>query len=231
MTLILGIETSSSESGVALCRDGSAAGEVEFRHEMSLLTQLSSRIEELLSSSGVTMSDLGGVGVSAGPGSFTGLRIGLSTAKAIAYALSVPIVGLNTLEVLARSVTPAERIVCPMIGWRRETVFCAAYEALADAELKAVVEPRARPASEFLEEVAAFDWETPVVFVGDAAEGSREEIAAAIASPSFAGEALGRPKARVVAQMAHEVLVKRPEGDDICVLAPKYLQKTYVGTD
>lgn len=231
MTLILGIETSSAESGVALCRDGSPLAELEFGHELSLLTQLPSRIEELLSSCGAATSDISGVGVSTGPGSFTGLRIGLSTAKAIAYALTTPIVGLGTLEVLARNVAPEGRLVCPMISWRKEMVFCAAYKPSADGELEAVLEPWARLAPEFLEELVAFDWETPVIFVGDAAEAGREEIAEAIPSAAFAGRALSRAKASVVAQRAHQVLGQRPDGDDIATLAPKYLQKTYVGTD
>jgi tRNA threonylcarbamoyladenosine biosynthesis protein TsaB len=228
MTLVLGLETSSSESGVALCSDGSLLAEVEFRHEMSLLTQLPARIDELLHAGGAAMSDLGGVGVSSGPGSFTGLRIGVSAAKGIAYTLGIPIVGISTLEALARNASTSGMIVCPVIAWRKDTVFCAAYVGSA---FEAVVPPGRREIAVFLAEIEALGAAAATLFLGSGAELHRAAIAPTFGADAIADASSGRPRARVVAQMAHEILAGRPKGDDIALLAPNYMQKTYVGTD
>jgi tRNA threonylcarbamoyladenosine biosynthesis protein TsaB len=258
--LVLGIETTSSFSGVALNRDGTPVGEIEFHHEMSLLRELTPRIDELLSEHSLELNGIEGLGVSIGPGSFTGLRIGLATAKSIAYSLGVPIVGLNTLEILARNVAAPADLVCPMIAWRRDLVFCAAYALEHGApgteqgagstehgapgtghgarsmehrarSLEVVLQPGARTVPQLVAELRIAHQEPERVFLGSGALVYRDEISAAFAAALFADGDDNRPRARVVAQVACETLLRSPRGDDLSTLAPNYLSKTYVGTD
>ncbi len=139
MALILNIETSADICSAALGREGEVmawmAGEGERDHSR-VLTLL---IGRLLREQGVTAKDLDAVAVSEGPGSYTGLRIGVSTAKGMAYALGIPLVAVPTLDALARSVVDTlsssmaeslgeDGLLSPMIDARRMEVYSALYD-------------------------------------------------------------------------------------------------------
>ncbi len=138
MALILNIETSADVCSVALGRDSMPADLLtgtEERDHSRILTLL---IEEILKKNLLTMSDLEAVAVSEGPGSYTGLRIGVSTAKGIAYALRIPLLAVSTLESMAASVAAGmapglrdrlgdQGLLCPMIDARRMEVYSAFY--------------------------------------------------------------------------------------------------------
>lgn len=101
--MYLGIETSSAVSSVALMDTTKLVGELTVQAGLTHSEQLVPHIELLMQQSGVAKSDIEGIAVSIGPGSFTGLRIGLGTAKALAYAWQVPLLGVMTMDVLAHN--------------------------------------------------------------------------------------------------------------------------------
>jgi tRNA threonylcarbamoyladenosine biosynthesis protein TsaB len=138
MPLILAIETATKLCSVAVARDGRvlALREVESqRHEHA--EKVNVFIAEVLAEAGLSLKDLDAVAVGIGPGSYTGLRIGLSAAKGLCYALEVPLIGLSTLGTLARSAIDAAKIpvamVQPMIDARRMEVFTGTYDPAGHA--------------------------------------------------------------------------------------------------
>ncbi|MFO7946885.1 MAG: tRNA (adenosine(37)-N6)-threonylcarbamoyltransferase complex dimerization subunit type 1 TsaB [Armatimonadota bacterium] len=120
---LLGIETSDVQSSVALYEEGRLRAEDIFYSRMVLCDQLARRINALLDGD----FTLDGIAVSIGPGSFTGLRIGVTTAKALGHSLQVPVAGVNTQHVLAAGCGPAVAPVAVVQRARRGYVYCGIY--------------------------------------------------------------------------------------------------------
>lgn len=127
MSTILSIDSATSSGSVALHEDGKMIGIQQYNIDKSHSSLLHVIIEQLIQNCGITMSDLDAIAVSAGPGSYTGLRIGVSTAKGLCFALEKPLIAINTLEAMAFQVAkiiPQQMIFCPMIDARRLEVYC-----------------------------------------------------------------------------------------------------------
>lgn len=125
--VILGIETSTKTSSVAL-RDGE-----KIRDEISLQLGLSHServiplLDEILKRNGMTIKDIDGIAVSIGPGSFTGIRVGVSTARGLAQSLNVPLVGIPSLDGLAFGAGTSGEVVCPMVDALRREIYTSLY--------------------------------------------------------------------------------------------------------
>lgn len=163
---ILGIETATPVLGVALL-DG-AHVRLEITHNLGKThgERLAPLIEQALREAGWRARDLDAVAVSSGPGSFTGLRIGLSTAKGLAFAAGCPLVGVPTLEALAANVAG---LVSPMIDARRGEVYAGLYRTGQDGTPEAVLPPQAGPLTEWMERVAEAAAGATVAYTGDVA--------------------------------------------------------------
>ncbi len=132
MALILNIETSTRVCSVALGRNGKCIGVKEEHSERySHAEKLTTYIDELLKSCDVAYKDLDAVAVSQGPGSYTGLRIGVSSAKGLSYALEIPLIAIETLKSLANLVAEgnsgSSQTIIPLLDARRMEVFAAVY--------------------------------------------------------------------------------------------------------
>ena len=138
--MILSIETSTKACSVALHNQGELLAESTLYVDKSHSEKLALLIKDLLSYADIVTSDLQAVAVASGPGSYTGLRIGTSTAKGLCYALDIPLFAIGTLEAMAygvsQSITDAEILLCPMLDARRMEV----YSLLADKKLH-IVQP------------------------------------------------------------------------------------------
>lgn len=129
MALILNIETATKNCSVALAKDGKTLAIREIATQnFSHAEKLHVFIEELFTETNLKLQDLSAIAVSQGPGSYTGLRIGVSAAKGLCYALSIPLIAVDTLELLARKITITEGSIVPMIDARRMEVFCAFFD-------------------------------------------------------------------------------------------------------
>lgn len=104
--IVLGIDTATRRASVALARGGKVAALVLLEGGSGRARDLLARLDEMLAGAGLRPADLEGIAVTVGPGSFTGVRIGMATAKGLAYSLDVPLAGLSTLECLARAALP-----------------------------------------------------------------------------------------------------------------------------
>ncbi|HEY3379846.1 MAG TPA: tRNA (adenosine(37)-N6)-threonylcarbamoyltransferase complex dimerization subunit type 1 TsaB [Armatimonadota bacterium] len=126
--LILTIETCTETSTLGLVRDGVVLGEAAFPSRYTLAKRLIPRLEWLLADSGLTKESVEAVAVSTGPGSFTGVRIGLAAAKTFACWAHIPLVGIPTLEALAFPFRDcAETLLVPLINARRQQAYVALY--------------------------------------------------------------------------------------------------------
>lgn len=133
MALILSIETSTKVCSVALYREETLLASSQILIEKSHSRYITILIENLFSYAGEKMSDLDAVAVSKGPGSYTGLRIGVSTAKGLCYAMEKPLIAIDTLESMAYEANRfnyAKALLCPMIDARRMEVYCAIYDPM-----------------------------------------------------------------------------------------------------
>lgn len=136
MALILNIETATTACSVALAKDGKLISCKEINEGYTHAENLTVFIQEVLKEAGMKISELDAVAVSKGPGSYTGLRIGVSTAKGLCYALGKPLISVPTLQAMTLSArqnlqTPNSELLtifCPMIDARRMEVYCALYD-------------------------------------------------------------------------------------------------------
>ena len=167
---ILNIETSTTCCSAAITIDGQSVVSVENLNNANHASELPRFIEQLLATAKHNDWHLDAVALSQGPGSYTGLRIGASTAKGICYGLNIPLIPIDTLQVLCASV-PADRLpenslLCPMLDARRMEVYTALYQQ-AGKQLSPISEVQAMiiDADAFAETLA----EQPVYFFGNGA--------------------------------------------------------------
>lgn len=131
--LILGIETATATCATALCQDGALLGEIRFKQKKVHAEILSGMVENLMAQCQATFKDLDGIAVSIGPGSFTGLRIGMAMAKGIAFAQNVEIVGIHTPDAIASNIVPDETEIIVVMPSRKGEVYTAKYISLDGA--------------------------------------------------------------------------------------------------
>ncbi len=160
MSYILNIETATKNCSVAISKDGKTIICNEIAEEgYSHAERLHVFIESCLIAAGIHFKDLVAVAVSQGPGSYTGLRIGVSAAKGLCYALSIPLIAVDTLQILAAQAQVVDGLIIPMIDARRMEV----YSAIFTSDLQNKRETQA----EVITEQSFGSIDTPVYFVGD----------------------------------------------------------------
>lgn len=167
MATILSLETATTVCSVGLHEAGKLIALAEVHREHSHASKLALLIDEVIRGAGVEMQQLQAIAVSSGPGSYTGLRIGASTAKGLCYALSIPLISVGTLEILSaqiNKVNVTSSWLCPMIDARRMEVYCR----LSDSRDQEILPVEAK----IIDETSfAGQLEThPIIFFGDGAE-------------------------------------------------------------
>lgn len=215
MALILCIETTTTNCSVALTKDGDILG---LKEDMGLnyshAERLHAYIEEVLLQAGVKQNELDAIAVSKGPGSYTGLRIGVSSAKGLCFALNIPLISTNTLEALAlQSKGEAIQNIIPVLDARRMEVYSAIYSS----DLKELREIQAQIVDEnsFVSALA----QGKTIFIGNGAEKLKPVITHENAF--FQTEAL--PSAREMVVLA-ETKYKIGDTEDVAYFEPFYLK-------
>ncbi len=160
MTYILNIETATKNCSVSVAKNGVTIACIEIAETgYSHAERLHVFIEEILKVSEITFKDLSAIAVSQGPGSYTGLRIGISAAKGLCFALDIPLISIDTLQVLANCVSVEKGFVIPMIDARRMEV----YSAIFDSKQHKIRETEA----EIINENSFSEISETIYFVGD----------------------------------------------------------------
>ena len=220
--LILGIETSAKACSAALCRDGELLAQSYERTGLTHSRTLLPMIENMLSNTETPKDAIDMVAVAQGPGSFTGIRIGISTAKGLCFATGLPLLAVGTLDILARQAMdeglPGEiRHIIPMVDARRMEVYTAIYST--GGRRLTEVEPRIVDGETFREILS----EGPAAFIGDGAGKCRDAIAS---QGSLFIQTC--PKASAMASLAEEAL-KAGDIKDCAYFEPFYL-KQFIAT-
>ncbi len=143
MSIILNIDTAQETAFVCISKNGKPLLITENHSQKEHASFLHPAIEELLSKSEISIDDLDAIAVTKGPGSYTGLRVGMSAAKGLSYALKKPLITISTLELMAHDIimlaSEQQCLICPMIDARRMEVFTALY----NENLKEIYSPSA----------------------------------------------------------------------------------------
>lgn len=160
----LGIETSSLVSSLALLEGDTLLGELTMQAGLTHSEQLVPHIELLLDQAQVDKSDLTGIAVAIGPGSFTGLRIGMGTAKAMAYALHIPLYGAMTMDGIAYNVPYTDRLISVLIDAQKKNVYEARYRWEGNQLLR-IQDPIVKAAVDLVQELE--DQGQATLFLGD----------------------------------------------------------------
>ncbi len=163
MSYILNIETATKNCSVSLAKNGTTVLWKEIAEQgYSHAEKLHVFIEEILKESGINFQEIKAIAVSKGPGSYTGLRIGVSSAKGLCYALGIPLISIDTLQVLTKQVVIENGLIVPMIDARRMEV----YSAVFDANHTKIMEVQA----EVLSEDSYAEITENIYFIGDCQE-------------------------------------------------------------
>ncbi|MGF6926911.1 tRNA threonylcarbamoyladenosine biosynthesis protein TsaB [Chitinophaga sp. W2I13] len=143
MALILNIDTATTIGSVSLSRDGQVIQTLVNEKQQDHAATMIVFVQQILKEQGITPAQLDAVAVSAGPGSYTGLRVGVATAKGLCYAWNKPLLAISTLQMMAQGliseVKNEQALYCPMLDARRQEVFMGLY----DARLQEIMPPQA----------------------------------------------------------------------------------------
>ena len=205
---ILAIDTSGQQAGAAIVDKYITIGEVMINAQSGPKTWHHSEIlmpavEHMIYLSGQVLSDMDYVAYTAGPGSFTGLRIGAATALGLARSIEKPAIAVPTLDALAYNVLymmPQDALIVPLMDARRGQVYAAIYRAGQSGELIRITDYFAAPVNEVLERVG--DLNAPAIFLGDGADAYRPEILAGCPIARFAPANANRQRPASVALCA-----------------------------
>ncbi len=216
--LVLGVETSTTQGGVALVGDDRLVSEYLLNVEATHSERLLPAIDRMLCEAGVGLDAISGIAVSIGPGSFTGLRIGLSTVKGLAYATGLPVVGVPTLEALAWAVPFAAEQVCPVLDARKHEVYAALFRYERGVLVRLMADAALAP------EALCSKIRKPTLFLGDGlpvyGELFRRLLGDRMLVPPLASRG-ARPAC--VAELGRHRLL-RGERDSADSLVPRYLR-------
>lgn len=220
--LIFAVDSSGATGSAAIVRDEILVSERFLNTGLTHSETLLSLCDGVFSDTGYSPSDIDYYAVSSGPGSFTGLRIGISAVKGMAFAEDKPCVGISTLEAYSRSVLFSDAVITPVLDARRDRVYCAAFLKQLDGKLTRILKDSIMTIEDLTETLTSF--RLPVLFVGDAGEicQSRcETKIAVIPAPGY----LKYLRASSVAAAAYEQILL---GNTLSAgkLVPNYIQQS-----
>lgn len=173
---ILAFDTACSSGAVAIMKDDKIVAHTQLNIGLTHSEQLLPTIHSLMQMTGTSMDELDAVAITSGPGSFTGLRIGFSTAKGMALGLHKPLIPISTLDVLAQNGAGINGLVVPIMNARRNQVYTAIYQSNG-AYLQRKSDYQAIGIAELLEEIKKIPDVTTVYFTGDGVDVFSEVIA------------------------------------------------------
>ena len=218
--LILAFETTAKAGSVALLEDGKLLAESYQNTGLTHSQTLMVMAEDMLKAAGKTMADVSAVAVAEGPGSFTGVRIGVAAAKGLAWGAELPCYGVSTLESMALTLGAYQGYVCPVMDARRSQVYNAIFRA-EGGKLIRVTEDRAIALADLKEELKKT--EKTIFLVGDGANlcynTLKEEVPNLVLPPEHRVHQRATGVAILAQRMAEESIA--PSGGE---LAPNYLR-------
>jgi len=224
--MILALSTSTPQFGAAvMTREGTVLGEVASGVARRHFRGFMPAVDQLIDRCGKSLDELEAIVVARGPGSFTGLRVGLAAAKGMAHGLGVPVVGVSSLEALARRIPFSDLPVCAVIDSRRGELFCGLYRRSAPGPTTALMDEGCVPEADLPRRIDA-----PTVFVGNDHARQAPLIRELLGDQAVpAPPELWHPAASAVGALGLERL-RRGETDDLRDLVPVYFRPPDIRT-
>jgi tRNA threonylcarbamoyladenosine biosynthesis protein TsaB len=218
---VLGIDTSTTSGSIGLIHDERVISEYILNLPVTHSERLLDAIDLVLRKARYALGDLDGFTISLGPGSFTGVRIGVSTVKGLAYALQKPVAGVSTLDVLASQVSPTPYLICPIIDARKGEVYSAFYRYEELNRLTRLSEYQAiRP------EILFGMLKERTIFLGDGVKTYGEDLRKSLNSFAlFSPPDLHIPHGSAAARLGIELLL-RNEVLDLATFTPLYVRRS-----
>ena len=219
--IVLGIETATQQVGCALGGVEGLLGSFHAAHGRRHTETLAPAIEFVCASVGIALDRVSVVAVDIGPGLFTGLRVGVATAKAIAQALRVPMIGLSSLDLLAHQARFSQALIVPVIDARRGEVFSAVYRRVPGG-IERIRDYEVGSASDLAADID--DQGSDALLVGDGALRYRE-VFERVRGVEFGGPGTAYPSATDLVELAHP-RVLREEFVSVGEISAMYLRKS-----
>lgn len=217
---ILAVDTATKSCSVAVIDEDTLLAELTSVNDQTHSRQLLSIIDIVLGKAGLKIDQLDGFAVSIGPGSFTGLRIGIASVKGLAFGLNKPVVGISSLQTLAFQRRQNPYLICPVLDARKHEVYYCRYRFNSGKLEQESQERVASPAE------AVRGIREPCVFVGNGAKLYQGLISAALGELAhFAAESQHTIQASAVAWLSLPRF-KRQETDEVHLLVPHYIRKS-----
>lgn len=221
--LLISIDTSTKGCSVALHENGEVLVSYDLHTQQSSSALLTTLIQNTVDHAGYTLNDVDAFAIAKGPGSYTGLRVGVSTAKGLCYALDKPLLAINTLEAMALQIVdfyPAGTLLCPMLDARRMEVYCAVYDnSLTIQQPTQALVVDENSFADLLDK-------QPVVFFGDGASKCKTVLQdknnAIFCTSSIT------PSAKTIGELA-SIAYSKGEFENVSTFEPYYL-KDFMGT-
>jgi len=198
---ILAFESSAKTASVALLTDGVLTAEAYQNCGLTHSVTLLSMAEDMLKQANISASEIDGYAVAFGPGSFTGVRIGVSAVKGLAWAAEKPCIGVSTLEAMATLHSFRSAVICPVMDARRSQVYNALFEA-KDGQLQRLTEDRAISIEELAQELSEINGK--IILIGDGAVLCYNTLGDQLPQLELAPEALRHQRASGVALAAQQ---------------------------
>ncbi len=223
--LVLGIDTATLVCSVALATEDSIVGEYSLNINKTHSQRLMPLIAGMLDDADLSKKDIQGVAVASGPGSFTGIRIGMATARSLAQGLKIPLAGVPTLDILAAQFPFTHGLICPVLDARRQEVYTSLYRCPL-GKLQRITDYMAVPIEElfdFLNQNTA----GKVIFSGDALDKYASLIEEALGERVFWAPPSHRiNRGALTAQQGLDILAKGNHHESYKHLQPLYLRRS-----
>jgi len=218
---VLGIDTSSQTGTVAVLEGDTVLAEVAVTSTQTHARRLMSAVDATLEMAGLTIAGCEGFAVTTGPGSFTGLRIGISTIKGLGFATKKPVTGVSTLDALAYQFPSFPHLVCPVLDARKGQIYTSLCESDGYMKWKRLVDDCATEPRQWLKQIQRL-----CLFVGDGATVYGELIRETLGSFAyFAPPYLNKIRASVVAYIGMRQILNGQIAD-VARLVPHYIRKS-----
>ncbi|MEW6097439.1 MAG: tRNA (adenosine(37)-N6)-threonylcarbamoyltransferase complex dimerization subunit type 1 TsaB [bacterium] len=233
---VLGIDTSTPAGSIALIDDEEIIFEYNYQGKLEHSAWLMPTIDKLLKDADISCQDIDGIAISFGPGSFTGLRIGISTVKGLAQGLRIPVIGVSTLDSLACNLPYTEKIICPVLDAKKKEVYTALYRGQTlNVECNAFYIQGLTPLERLTDYLVISPQRLieiiskPTIFLGSGLKSYLKQIMQSLKDKEvyFAHSSLWLPRASNLALLGLKNL-KRGKQEDIYSFTPLYLRKAPV---
>ena len=219
---ILGIDTSTMAANVAVLEDDKLICEYTINTKKTHSQKLMPMIENILKLSDLDIKEIDAIAICVGPGSFTGLRIGMATAKAMAHVNNIPLIGVNSLEILGANMDLCNRNICSILDAQRNQVYMNKY-ILKDDKITELEEISIKPIDELLEEISSSneDW----VLVGESVYKYKEKIEE-ISNITIPSPANNITKASTLCFVARDKMLSNDQVYNCYNINPMYIRKS-----